>query len=107
MKKLFYIVLTIVVLSISCLYLKKQTTITPENQNNPSSIITTEENCVCKSECICPQGSNNCECNQTKSICSCKQQNGKVITIESIESNNDNIEENNPDQTSDEGETVL
>ena len=72
-----------------------------DNINVPS------ENCVCDSECICPDNENDCDCKKTKSKCSCKQENGKVITVETIETNNDDIEEINPEETSDEGETFI
>ncbi len=107
MKKLFYLVSVLVVLTLICVYIKSRTA--PIEIETPAVLSDTvaKDDCDCKTECICPEGENDCDCIQTKSVCTCTQSDGKVVTVESVETNNDEIEEDNPEETSDEDETVV
>ena len=135
MKKLFYIVAICTLLALITAYIKANSqsytgpspvTIvkTPEIPNADANKVTTEENapvssetteeaseenkdCECETECICPENEPDCDCTQTKSTCSCKDANGDSVTVESIETNNSDIEELNPEQTSEEDETII
>lgn len=110
MKKLFYIVLIVVLVIVAGAYLKSKPAPLPTAEQQPQ---TSEEmpedrsDCVCDTECICPAEDPDCDCAQTKSTCSCTQKDGRIITLESVETNNDDIEELNPEQTSGEDETIL
>ena len=103
MKKLFYIVLISITLLLICAYIKG----TVPQHAPTTEEVTSTDNCICNSECICHENELDCSCSQTKTTCSCAQKDGKTITIESIEKNNENIEESNPEQTSAEDETLL
>lgn len=131
MKKLFYIVAICTLLALIAAYIKANSqtytdpssvTIvkTPELPNTDTAEVVTEEkatvssegseenkDCECETECICPENEPDCDCTQTKSTCSCKDANGDSVTVESIETNNSDIEELNPDQTSEEDETIV
>ena len=112
MKKIFYIAIVILVALGGYLYWQHAKT-----DNTPA--VNTEafepdtprqsvkyKNCNCKSECICPNGEADCDCERTKSVCTCEQPDGQHITFESIETNED-IEELNPEETSEEEETII
>lgn len=110
MKKLFYIVLIIVIVALCGTYLKSRNTPLPSAEPQPQAsenISEDKDDCVCNTECICPEEDADCDCVRTKSTCSCTQKDGRVITLESVETNNEDIEELNPEETSDEDETIL
>ena len=132
MKKLFYIVAICTLIALLGAYIKANTqtantssssvTIvkTPEISNSDAVVAPAEEtkapteeaseenkDCECETECICPENEPDCDCTQTKSTCSCKDANGDSVTVESIETNNSDIEELNPEQTSEEDETIV
>lgn len=108
MKKLLYITLSIICLLVIYSFIAKTTTIQTAEQMPPSAEnISSAEDCVCDYECICQENELDCDCSKTKTRCTCTQKNGEKIVIESIEKNNENIEENNPEQTSSEDETLL
>ena len=115
MKKLFSIVATTVILILLSIYTRNfvvpfftsiKNNILPA-QTTETISTTDKKNCVCSSECICADNETDCDCSQTKSICSCTKENGEVITVESIETNNEDIEEINPEETSHEDETIV
>lgn len=65
------------------------------------------QNCVCKSECICSEGDSDCDCKRSKVTCECTKPDGKTVTFEAIATNNDDIEESNPEETADEDESIV
>ena len=103
MKKLFYIVLLGITILLVCAYIKG----TAPQHHTSTETITSADNCICNSECLCQENEIDCSCAQTKTTCSCTQKDGKTVTVESIDKNNENIEESNPEQTSSEDETIL
>jgi len=107
MKKLLYITLSIICLSVIYLFVVKTTPQTAVQTHPSAENISSAEDCVCNYECICQENELDCDCSKTKTRCTCTQKNGEKIVIESIEKNNENIEENNPEQTSSEDETLL
>ena len=132
MKKIFYLVALCTLIALLGAYIKANSDANNMDSSSAtivktSEIVNTEQvaesseasevteetssdankDCECKSECICPEGETDCDCEQTKSVCSCKDANGDVVTVESIETNNSDIEEINPEETSEEGETVV
>ena len=112
MKKFLYVIATILIIALiyAIWQFQNQTSepekteveVTATDATTPSS-----DNCICKSECICPEEEADCDCNQTKTVCECTQENGEVTVVESVETNNVDIEETNPDETSDEDETII
>lgn len=84
----------------------EETTAPIENEQL-TQINETPNNCTCKTECICPENDPDCECKQTKTICKCTQPDGTVAVVESVDNNNEDIEELNPDETADEDETIV
>jgi len=119
MKKLFYIVAICVTLGLISVYLsadlspepaatiEQVSVVEPAQEVEPSPSDFDNKNCQCDSECLCAEGETDCDCNRTKSTCTCTQEDGKIVTLESIETNNDDIEEENPEETSDEGESII
>ena len=111
MKKFIYFVAIILVVALiyAIWQFQNQTSDTPSlNEATTNEAISQSmDNCNCKSECLCPEDDTDCDCSQTKTICECVQENGEVTTFESIETNNVDIEETNPDETSDEDETII
>ncbi|MBQ8464887.1 MAG: hypothetical protein IJ529_05615 [Alphaproteobacteria bacterium] len=132
MKKLFYIVAICTLIALLSAYIKanfqsepsglssvtvvKTPEITVQDQTAeinvpeiPANTLSaqTEKDCECKSECICAEEDPDCDCEKTKSTCSCKDADGDIVTVESIETNNSDIEEVNPEETSEEDETVV
>ncbi len=113
MKKILYIILIAVVLTSVSTYVKNHTTPKqPEAQTSAAAPANSENNmskdkCVCDSECLCEENDTECECTQTKSVCTCEQEDGQVITVESVDTNIDEIEELDHEETSDEEETIL
>ena len=110
MKKfLHFIFLLAICLASYFLMQNKATNTSSDAQKEETAIkqITDTQNCDCKSECICQENDFDCDCTQTKSVCTCTDAEGKTVTIESIENNNSDIEELNPDQTFNEDETIL
>lgn len=112
MKNFFYFIATILIIALIYAIWQFQTQ-TSELQDNQVELTTNEistpstDNCICNSECICPEDDTDCDCTQTRTICECTQENGEIATIESVETNNVDIEETNPDETADEDETVV
>lgn len=117
MKKLFYIVATTVIILLFSIYMRQfmvpfftsvKNNLIPSPTEKVDTLSAEEQkDCVCNSECICPEGQTDCDCQQTKSTCSCTKKNGEVVTVESIETNNANIEEIDPETTSHEDETII
>lgn len=117
MKNLIGIIIICIVAGL-CIFLFKTNDIdtkTPEpilptatqDQSFKTDMDFDKDNCECESECICSEGETDCDCHRTKSTCICTQEDGKTVKMESIETNNDDIEEENPEETSDEGESIL
>lgn len=119
MKKLFYVVLVIVILMVISYFVKggnqKELT-SPE----AVSVVNVEEtatsdvsdstvdaaacNCDVKAEeCICPENQPDCDCASQKTSCNCKTSDGLEVTEEVDE----NIEEVNPDVTANDDETII
>lgn len=115
MKKILYIILVAAVLTATSAYVKKHAVPRqPEEQTAVTAAISassatemSKDKCVCDSECLCEENDTECDCTQTKSVCSCEQENGQVITVESVDTNIDEIEELDHEETSDEEETIL
>lgn len=109
MKKTFFLIiisLTLILSYFVVYYLYNNSTSNIDIEIN-TTLPENSQNCTCESECLCKKNNTECDCSKTKSTCSCKDKTGKTIIIESIEPNDSNVEELNPDMTSDEGETIL
>ena len=117
MKKLIKIIIVCVLITSFIIFLKniggeqKEPTpiasLTSQPQVENTQTAFDNSDCECESECLCSESDAECDCHRTKSTCTCTQKDGKVVTMESIETNNDEIEEENPEETSDEDETIL
>jgi len=112
MKKFLYFIATLLIFALIYALWQFQNQ-KPNHPQQSQEISVTEntvpstDNCICKSECICPEDDTDCDCSETKTICECTQENGEITTIESTETNNVDIEETDPDETSDQDETIV
>ena len=108
MKKFLYFIAAILIIALvyAIWQFQVQTPDTTVTEETTQEATASTDNCICKSECICPEDDADCDCSQTKTICECTQENGEVTTIESVETNNVDIEETNPDETAGEDETA-
>ena len=110
MKKFIHFLLLLVIFFVSYFLMQNKTVSTSfdtHKEETDVEPVTDTQNWDCKSECLCQENDPDCDCSQTKSVCTCTDAEGKTVTIESIENNNSDIEELNPDQTFDEDETIL
>lgn len=119
MKKLFYILLVIVLLMILSYFVKgghnaalapvaeeeaaAVTVVEPDSQTevNGQAVVS----CTCETECTCPEGVENCsECEAAREACKCETEDGDIVEVEEEV---EDVEELNPEETSDEGETII
>ncbi len=121
MKKILYFALFALVIVATYLAFQKQNQTAEATSSDSVEAVTnttsadeevaptkeTPDNCSCKTDCICPENDPDCECKQTKTICECTQPDGTVTVVESVDNNNEDIEELNPDETADQDETVV
>lgn len=121
MKKILYFALFALVIVATYLAFQKQNQTAEATSSDSVEAVTTTtsadeevaptketpDNCSCKTDCICPENDPDCECKQTKTICECTQPDGTVTVVESVDNNNEDIEELNPDETADQDETVV
>ena len=118
MKKLFYILLVIVLLMILSYFVKggHNTTPAPTTEETAAATVVetdsqTEVNgqpvvsCTCETECTCPDGVENCsECEAAREACKCETEDGDIVEVEEEV---EDVEELDPEETSDEGETII
>lgn len=118
MKKLFYIILVIILLTIVSYFVKEghnrpQPTVNEESTtvniaDEPQSVEINGQalvSCTCETECTCPEGIENCgECEAAREACKCQTEDGNIVEVEE---NVEDVEEVNPEETSDEGETII
>ncbi len=113
MKKLFYIVLVVILLMIVSYFVKEG-----HNKTQPAAAEETVDaeqpaevngqavvSCTCETECSCPEGIENCdECEAAREACKCQTEDGDIVEVEEEV---EDVEEINPEETSDEGETII
>ena len=118
MKKLFYIALVIVLLMIISYFVKEghnKNRVAASKESGVVTVVAPERpaevngqpvvSCTCETECSCPEGVENCnECEAAREACKCETESGDIVEIKEEVVD---VEEINPEETSDEGETII
>ena len=118
MKKLFYIVLVVILLMIVSYFVKEGHNKTQPTTTEETAVVDTVDaeqpaevngqavvSCTCETECYCPEGIENCdECEAAREACKCQTEDGDIVEVEEEV---EDVEEINPEETSDEGETII
>lgn len=117
MKKLFYIVLVVILLMIVSYFVKEGHNKTQPAAERTAVVDTVDAeqpaevngqavvSCTCETECSCPEGIENCdECEAAREACKCQTEDGDIVEVEEEV---EDVEEINPEETSDEGETII
>ena len=93
MKKLFYVVLIVLIVLVIGSFVRQNT----EETVTPTTEVIDVVACDCEAKCNCSAEDENCDCMAQKAACDCA----------SAESEAEEVIEENPDETSHEDETIV
>ncbi len=93
MKKLFYVVLIVLIVLVIGSFVQQNT----EETVTPTTEVIDVVACDCDAKCACQEADENCDCIAQKAACDCA----------SSESEAEEVVEENPEETSHEDETIV